>query len=244
MAQRKGRRKSRTSRQSAVAGDGTISLLRGPSKARLPGSTKAKTSRHKRRVAWFGARVTWPLREAPLLTLERERARAGRALPGGPAWPSAGPCRSDQHRRPLHRAGVRSGRSRPRVDRRGGRRRLASTDAGQSWAQVARQGPLQIGSLAIDPATPRRSTAAPARRTCRPTRIRATASTGRPTAAPRGSRGRVRQTTGCRAHRRDRGRSVRLQARPASAASATAGCRRQRLRRPVRTRDGGRPGSG
>lgn len=154
MAQRKTRRKSRTSRQSAVAGDGTISLQRGPSKARLPGSTKAKMSRHKRRVAWFGARVTWPLREAPLAKLQAERKRVQKAMPQAApamatAWQLAGPTNIGGRCTAL--VCDPANPDRVWIGAAGGGV-WASTDAGRSWKfQWRANGPLQIGALAIDP---------------------------------------------------------------------------------------------
>ena len=187
MAQRKRRRKSRTSRQSAVAGDGTISLLRGPSKARLPGSTKAKTSRHKRRVAWFGARVTWPLREAPLAKLQAERKRVQKAMPQAApalatAWQLAGPTNIGGRCTALVCDPANPDQ---RVDRRRGRRRLGEHEM-PAVAGSSSGAPTDLSKSAPSPSTPRMprpSTAAPVRRICRPTPIRATVCTGRPMAA-------------------------------------------------------------
>jgi len=154
MAQRKRQRKSRTPRRPAVAGDDTIKLLRGPSKARLPGSTKAKTSRHKRRVAWFSARVTWPLREAPLAKLQAERKRVQKAIPQAApamatAWQLAGPTNIGGRCTAL--VCDPANPDRVWIGAAGGGV-WASTDAGRSWMFRWRtSGPLQIGALAIDP---------------------------------------------------------------------------------------------
>ena len=69
-------------------------LPRGPRKERPTGPPAQRITLHKARAAWFRARVTWPLREAPFDKLQRERARADRS-PGAPSaqpvWTLAGP---------------------------------------------------------------------------------------------------------------------------------------------------------
>lgn len=158
MARRKKTRAgSRTARQPDDSGAQVIQLLRGPGKARLPGRSKARTSRHKRRVAWFGARVTWPLREAPLKRLQTERKRVQKSLPqAAPAaaarWQLAGPTNIGGRCTAL--VCDPANPDRLWIGSAGGGV-WASTDAGRNWKFRWRaNGPLQIGALAMDPAKP------------------------------------------------------------------------------------------
>ena len=155
MAQRKkSSRKSPTPRPRVVSDDGVIQLRPGPGKARLPGPPTVKTGRHKRRVAWFGARVTWPLREAPLERLLAERKRVRQALPpAAPAasttWQLAGPTNIGGRCTAL--ACDPANADRIWIGAAGGGV-WASTDAGRTWTFKWRaSGPLQIGALALDP---------------------------------------------------------------------------------------------
>src|SRR5690349_13296891 len=56
------------------------SILSGPRKARAEGPPPPRLSHHKRRSVWFQARAAWPIREAPVHFLVRERARVAKAL--------------------------------------------------------------------------------------------------------------------------------------------------------------------
>ncbi|MFN0184270.1 MAG: WD40/YVTN/BNR-like repeat-containing protein [Aquabacterium sp.] len=132
-----------------------VPLVAGPRKARKSGKAAARRSLHKKRAAWFRARITWPLREAPAGRLDDEIRRATRRLPvatGIGTWTLAGPtnvggrCTSivchptDPQRIWIGAAG-------------GGV--WASRDGGRSWrASWSRTAPLQIGALAIDPVNP------------------------------------------------------------------------------------------
>src|SRR5512138_3752673 len=53
-------------------------LMPGPRKKRKGPSVRL--SNHKARSVWFQTRATWPVREAPVRTLVRERTRAQRSL--------------------------------------------------------------------------------------------------------------------------------------------------------------------
>jgi photosystem II stability/assembly factor-like uncharacterized protein len=125
-------------------------------KERLPGARPPRLSRHKKRAGWFGARVTWPLREAPQAKLALERRRAQRALPSatlGTAWRLAGPvnvggrCTAlvcDPSNPDLLWIGAAGGGV------------WRSTDGGRTWRLSWRsRTPLEIGALAIDPSHPR-----------------------------------------------------------------------------------------
>lgn len=134
----------------------TVVLNPGPRKARRPGPPPAVLKRHKRRAAWFGARVTWPYREAPvakLILARRTALRSLTAVAGAARWELAGPtniggrCTSlicdpaDADRLWIGAAG-------------GGV--WASVDAGRTWKSSWRtKTPLEIGTLALDPANPK-----------------------------------------------------------------------------------------
>src|ERR1700730_924906 len=55
-----------------------VTLIPGPRKKRKGPSVRL--SNHKARSVWFQARTTWPVREAPVRTLVRERTRVQKAL--------------------------------------------------------------------------------------------------------------------------------------------------------------------
>lgn len=110
---------------------------------------------HKRRSVWFQQRSTWPLREAPVETLIRERKRAERTLaptPGIAQWENIGPtnvggritCLVCHPQQPdTLWAGAAGGGV------------WQSSDAGRSWNPLwHRQRVLNIGSLAIHPTDP------------------------------------------------------------------------------------------
>lgn len=110
---------------------------------------------HKPRSAWFQARAAWPIREAPLQILLRERARVRaemRSAPMAADWRSVGPtntggrltsivCHPDDPDRIW--VGAAGGGV------------WTSTDAGRSWRALWHSQPsLNVGSLAIDPQNP------------------------------------------------------------------------------------------
>lgn len=107
---------------------------------------------HKTRSEWFQERAAWPVREAAVRTLVRERRRAADTLPGEPGtvqWESNGPtniggrmtsivCDTQSPDRVL--AGAAGGGI------------WASDDAGLTWTSLwHNQDSLNVGSLAIDP---------------------------------------------------------------------------------------------
>src|SRR5438552_18724190 len=66
-------------------------IIPGPQKKDLkPRTPKLRHSGHKQRSVWLQARSAWPLREAPVHTLELQTNRVNRHLP--PPTPAA-PCR-------------------------------------------------------------------------------------------------------------------------------------------------------
>src|SRR2546422_3178864 len=56
-----------------------VTLAPGPRKKQAKGPS-VRLSNHKARSVWFQARTTWPVREAPVRTLVRERTRVQKAL--------------------------------------------------------------------------------------------------------------------------------------------------------------------
>jgi photosystem II stability/assembly factor-like uncharacterized protein len=110
---------------------------------------------HKRRTTWFAARTAWPLREAPVNQLVLRRAQARATIPaaaGAGAWQLVGPsnvggrttCVACHPTKPdLIWAGAAAGGV------------WHSTDGGATWApQWHNQDSLDVGSIAIDPASP------------------------------------------------------------------------------------------
>ena len=133
-----------------------VKVTPGPRKERKPGGPGERLSNHKRRAVWFRARAAWPLREAPVARLVRERARARRDLapaPGAAQWEAMGPTNIGGR--------VTSVACDPRNPDRvwvgsAGGGVWFSPDAGRSWqAQWHAQEVLNVGALAIDPANPR-----------------------------------------------------------------------------------------
>jgi photosystem II stability/assembly factor-like uncharacterized protein len=116
----------------------------------------ARLTHHKTRGRWFQARSAWPVREAPVHALIRERERAAKSLPpattNGARWDCVGPmnvggritalaCHPDHPERIW-------------VGAAGGGVWL-SNDAGQTWQSCwSDQDILNIGSLSIDGKNP------------------------------------------------------------------------------------------
>jgi photosystem II stability/assembly factor-like uncharacterized protein len=126
-------------------------LPRGPRKRDLvSGRHKPRLSRHKKRSVWFQARASWPLREAPVHTLVRERNRAKTTLraPAAVHWDSIGPSNIGGRMtsivcHPQDPDAILAGAAGGGV--------WHSNDAGKTWRSIWRdQDILNIGSLAID----------------------------------------------------------------------------------------------
>ena len=69
-------------------------IVPGPRKERLKTKLGRISRNHKRRSIWFQARAAWPLREAPVQALVRERDRVESTLapaPGIAQWENIGP---------------------------------------------------------------------------------------------------------------------------------------------------------
>jgi len=131
-------------------------LLREAGSVRPPAEPSAPVSAtHKVRSRWFQAREAWPLREAPVDLLVRERERVATEIPAAPGearWSSVGPANiggratciacdpGDPARIWLGSAG-------------GGVWR--SPDGGKTWIPLWDGQPsLNVGSLAVDPHDP------------------------------------------------------------------------------------------
>jgi photosystem II stability/assembly factor-like uncharacterized protein len=119
------------------------------------GAVGIRLSLHKKRSVWFQARASWPVREAPvdILVRERDRARAALETPATAVkWHSIGPtniggrmtsivCHPDKP------DSIWAGAAGGGV--------WQSNDAGRSWRSVwSDQDILNVGSLAIDPQNP------------------------------------------------------------------------------------------
>lgn len=131
-----------------------VVLLPGPPKKRkLP---SIRLSSHKARSRWFQTRTTWPVREAPVNRLVRERTRVEKALatPTNIAaeWEAVGPTNiggriTSLACHPTHPERIWAGAAGGGV--------WQSKDAGQTWASCWNdQDILNIGSLAVDPKNP------------------------------------------------------------------------------------------
>lgn len=127
----------------------------GPRKKRSQEQPSPRLSHHKARSVWFRARAAWPVREAPVHALVRERSRAAKSvapLPGTAIWESAGPTNiggrlTSLVYHPSHPDRIWAGAAGGGV--------WYSPDAGQSWqAQWHDQDILNVGSLAIHPNNP------------------------------------------------------------------------------------------
>ena len=127
-------------------------LIAGPKKQRPPDGYPERHTTHKTRSAWFQARATWPLREAPVHDLVAEHARVSISLAPPPAatqWELVGPTNiggrmtsivCDPANPDVIWAGAAGGGV------------WKSDDGGQHWRALWHKQPtLNIGALAIDP---------------------------------------------------------------------------------------------
>ena len=130
-------------------------IVAGPRKARAKAAPPPRLDNHKLRAVWFGARAAWPVREAPIGRVIRERETAAKTLPAAPGtaqWEGIGPTNiggrmtsivCDPARPDRVWAGAAGGGV------------WFSPDAGQTWrSQWHDEDVLNVGSLAIDPRNP------------------------------------------------------------------------------------------
>ncbi|MFN2530330.1 MAG: WD40/YVTN/BNR-like repeat-containing protein [Pyrinomonadaceae bacterium] len=126
----------------------------GPRKKRKGPSVRL--SNHKARSVWFQSRSSWPVREAPVKTLVRERTRVQKALADAPDIPAVWECIGPTNVggrvtcivcHPAHAERIWIGAAGGGV--------WQSSDSGQTWQSFWNdQDILNIGSLAIDPRNP------------------------------------------------------------------------------------------
>lgn len=130
-------------------------FVSGPRKQRAQGPRPPRLSHHKSRSVWFQARAAWPVREAPVRSLVRERMRATKTLAplaGTAQWQCVGPTNIGGRLtslvvHPSHPDRIWVGAAGGGV--------WHSPDAGQSWqAQWHDQDVLNVGALASDPCNP------------------------------------------------------------------------------------------
>lgn len=130
-------------------------LQPGPRKLRQKGG-KIRLTSHKARSRWFQTRASWPVREASVNRLVRERVRVEKSL-AAPAdvisqWECVGPTNiggriTSLACHPKHPERIWAGAA--------GGGLWQSRDAGQSWQSCWNdQDILNIGSLAVDPREP------------------------------------------------------------------------------------------
>lgn len=132
-----------------------LTLSPGPRKKR-PGGPSVRLSNHKARSVWFQTRATWPVREAPVRTLVRERSRVQKALavPSNVTgdWECVGPTNIGGRVtciacHPVHPERIWIGAAGGGV--------WESGDAGNTWRSFWNdQEILNIGSIAIDQKNP------------------------------------------------------------------------------------------
>lgn len=128
-------------------------IVRGRRKQRKPGRPAPRFTTHKARSAWFQARAAWPLREASIVHLNRQRAAfAPAAGVAAPVWEMAGPSNiggrcTSLAVHPTNADIVYIGAAGGGV--------WKSEDAGQTWTPLWHDQPsLNIGALALDAQNP------------------------------------------------------------------------------------------
>jgi photosystem II stability/assembly factor-like uncharacterized protein len=132
----------------------TVTFASGTPKKVPEGPRRPRLSHHKKRAAWFRARVAWPLREAMTerLAAERRRARESGSSAKLANWELAGPTNIGGRCTclvcdPANPDRIWIGAAGGGV--------WASTDAGKTWkVSWPDHAPLEVGSLAVDPSKP------------------------------------------------------------------------------------------
>jgi hypothetical protein len=132
-----------------------LDLSGGPKKKRPSGLPAPRTTTHKKRAAWFQARVAWPYREPSAHALLGERSRAAAALApqtGTAQWELVGPTNVGGRM-----TSIVCAPKKPNTIWAGaaGGGVWKSDDGGQHWRGLWHSQPtLNIGSLAVDPTNP------------------------------------------------------------------------------------------
>jgi photosystem II stability/assembly factor-like uncharacterized protein len=135
-------------------GSGAAILQPGPRKPRIAGRQPIQLSTHKKRATWFQARASWPMRDAPIHTLQSARSAAGRGRQAPPAspWESLGPTNiggriTSLACHPNDAGNIWAGSAGGGV--------WHSSDGGRTWlSQWHSEGSLNIGALALDARNP------------------------------------------------------------------------------------------
>jgi photosystem II stability/assembly factor-like uncharacterized protein len=130
-------------------------IARGPAKGRGPGAPSPRLNSHKARSIWFRARAAWPMREAAVMRVVRERDLSRKRLApsqGSSQWEPIGPTNIGGRLTcvvcdPAHPDRLWVGAAGGGV--------WFSPDAGQTWRSLWHdQDVLNVGALAIDPVNP------------------------------------------------------------------------------------------
>ena len=147
------RRKNAKSSKRAKSAEGATQGTHGRQKKK---GGQVRLSHHKVRGRWFQSRSAWPLREAPVQTLIRERNRVEKSLAPttnvAGSWECVGPTNIGGRItalacHPIHPERIFAGAAGGGVWR--------SNDAGQTWAACwSDQDILNIGALAVDQKNP------------------------------------------------------------------------------------------
>jgi photosystem II stability/assembly factor-like uncharacterized protein len=148
-----GRSSTRGSRGKAEEPAGQSDLILLPAPRKKGKHQSVRLTNHKARSRWFQTRASWPVREAPVNRLVRERLRVEKAL-ATPAdisaqWECVGPTNIGGRitclaYHPAHPERIWAGAAGGGV--------WQSIDAGQTWQSCWNdQDILNIGSLAVDP---------------------------------------------------------------------------------------------
>jgi photosystem II stability/assembly factor-like uncharacterized protein len=151
---KRSKRASSTKKQAKESSEQSVLLTGGGRRKKRGG--RVRLSHHKVRGRWFQARSAWPVREAPVHTLIRERTRVEKSLAPPPnitaSWECVGPTNiggriTSLACHPVHPERIFAGAAGGGVWR--------SNDAGQTWqACWSDQDILNIGSMAIDSKNP------------------------------------------------------------------------------------------
>ena len=149
------RKAAQTSRVAVKRAAIRLNFSDAPKKTRPSGLPAPRTTTHKKRTAWFKARVAWPYRERSAHSLLGERSRAAAALApqaGTAQWELIGPTNVGGRM-----TSVGCAPKKPNTIWAGaaGGGVWKSDDGGQHWRGLWYSQPtLNIGSIGVDPTNP------------------------------------------------------------------------------------------
>jgi photosystem II stability/assembly factor-like uncharacterized protein len=150
-----GPKAAKATRKPAKRGTVELDFSGAPEKKRASGVSAPRTTTHKKRTAWFKARVAWPYREPSAVSLIGARSRASIALApqaGTAQWEPVGPSNVGGRM-----TSVGCAPKKPNTIWAGaaGGGVWKSDDGGRQWRGLWHSQPtLNIGSIAVDPANP------------------------------------------------------------------------------------------